>query len=67
MVMGALTGKELLIPKDPEIVFTQEKFYNLLPIEDSIFFCLFLFRAISAAYGGSQARGPIGAVAAGLR
>ena len=28
-------------------------------------FCL--FRATPAAYGGSQARGPIGAVAAGLR
>ena len=25
-----------------------------------------LFRAATAAYGGSQARGPIGAVAAGL-
>ena len=32
------------------------------------FFGLFAFsRAASAAYGGSQARGPIGAVAAGLR
>ena len=31
------------------------------------FFCLFAFpRAASAAYGGSQARGLIGAVAAGL-
>ena len=30
------------------------------------FFCLF-FRAAHAAYGGSQARGRIGATAAGLR
>ena len=30
------------------------------------FFSFFLFRASSAAYGGSQARGPIGATAAGL-
>ena len=36
----------------------------------SLFFFLFffcLFRAEPAAYGGSQARGQIGAVAAGLR
>ena len=33
----------------------------------SLFVCLFLFfRAILVVYGGSQARGPIGAVAAGL-
>ena len=32
-----------------------------------LFFCLFAFsRAASAAYGGSQARGPVGVVAAGL-
>ena len=31
------------------------------------FFLLLLFRAPLAAYGGSQARGPIGATAAGLR
>ena len=31
------------------------------------FFCLFAFsRAASAAYGGSQARGPVGAVATSL-
>ena len=29
-------------------------------------FCLCLFRAALEAYGGSQARGPFGAVAAGL-
>ena len=34
----------------------------------SYFFFVFLFfRAIPMAYGGSQARGPIGVVAAGLR
>ena len=33
-----------------------------------LFFCLFAFsRATPAAYGGSQARGLIGAIAAGLR
>ena len=31
-----------------------------------LFLCLCLFRATPTAYGGSQARGPIGAVAAGL-
>ena len=31
------------------------------------FFFFFAFRAVPLAYGGSQARGPIGAVAAGLR
>ena len=30
------------------------------------FFLFFLFRAVLVAYGGSQARGPIGAAAAGL-
>ena len=36
---------------------------------ESVFYFLFfcLFRAALAAYGGSQVRGPIGAVAAGLR
>ena len=38
-------------------------FFNLF-----YFFCLFIFsRATPPAYGGSQARGQIGAVAAGLR
>ena len=32
----------------------------------SFFFLFFLFRAALAAYGGSQARGQIGAVAASL-
>ena len=36
-----------------------------LPTNFTFFFC-FLFRAVSKAHGGSQARGPIGAVAAGL-
>ena len=30
-------------------------------------YLLFLFRAAPMAYGGSQARGPVGAVAIGLR
>ena len=33
----------------------------------SDFFCVCPFRAVPAAYGGSQARGPIGVVVAGLR
>ena len=32
-----------------------------------LFFLIFFFRASLVAYGGSQARGPIGAIAAGLR
>ena len=32
-----------------------------------LFMSLVFFRAAPTAYGGSQARGPIGAVAAGLR
>ena len=32
----------------------------------NFFFFFFLFRATYVAYGGSQARGPFGAVAAGL-
>ena len=32
----------------------------------SIFFFFFLFRAALTAYGGSQARGPIGATATSL-
>ena len=33
----------------------------------SFFFFFLLFRSAPTAYGGSQARGPIGATAAGLR
>ena len=37
-------------------------------LEKLIFFCLCLFfRATATAYGGSKARGLIGAIAAGLR
>jgi len=47
---------------DPPITPGLLSFYFIL------FFCLFAFsRAASAAYGDSQARGPIGAVATGLR
>ena len=38
-----------------------------IKIENIYAFFFFLFRATIAAYGSSQARGPIGAVAAGLR
>ena len=41
---------------------------NAIKIVISSFFCLcYFFWAASAAYGGSQARGLIGAVAASLR
>ena len=39
---------------------------NVLTLCDSFFFFFFLFRATPAAYGNSQARGQIGAAAAGL-
>ena len=42
-----------------EVIFKQ-----ILPL--SLFFFFFLFRDIPAAYGGSQARGEMGAVAASL-
>ena len=51
------------------------KFWTITTIENFIFililffiFCLFaISRATPEAHGGSQARGPIGAVAAGVR
>ena len=55
---GVLIGN----PRSPCI---WPKDYSLLLL---FFFCLFaISRAAPGAYGGSQARGPIGAVAAGLR
>ena len=39
---------------------------NCHNIVNQLYIYFFLFRAIGAAYGGSQARGPIGAAAAGL-
>ena len=39
---------------------------KLLETDTFFFFVFCLFRAAPAAYAGSQARGPIGAVAAGL-
>ena len=52
-------GIELTLPQKPELWQLDSFFF---------FFCLFAFsRAAPAAYGGSQARGLIGAVAAGLR
>ena len=47
-------------------VWTQEKCRRSLRNSALFFFFFFLFRATPAAYGGSQARGPIRAVAAGL-
>ena len=40
---------------------------NVKVINPLFFFFFLLFRAAPTAYGGSQARGPIEAVAAGLR
>ena len=43
---------------------------NFSLFQDLFFFFLFffgLFKAAPAAYGGSEARGPVGATAAGLR
>ena len=46
-------------------------FLSTYSVSDTIhvyfFFFIFLFRAVPLAYGGSQARGRIGATAAGLR
>ena len=41
-------------------------FYFISPLAFFFFFFFCLFRAASAGYGGSQARGQIGATAAGL-
>ena len=38
--------------------------YNLLVLDKFVYFFILLFRVSSVAYGGSQARGPIGAIAA---
>ena len=58
-----------LIPIISENIFSQLVLclycYFILSLFKSLFFCL--FRVILTAYGGSLARGPIGAVAAGLR
>ena len=39
---------------------------RLVPEAQSFFFFFFFFRAAPTTYGGSQARGPIGVVVAGL-
>ena len=41
--------------------------YYIVGTSDSFLFSFLLFRATPKAYGGSQARVPIGAIAAGLR
>ena len=57
--------KDTCIPTFRAALFTIAK---TLKQSFFFFFCLFAFaRATLAAYGGSQARGPIGAVATGLR
>ena len=51
----------------PTITYYKNFFMSLKILYQYIFFLSFcLFRATSAAYGGSQARGRIGAVAASL-
>ena len=48
-------------------LYFKHKETNRLIEKRSDFVCLFVcFRAAPTAYGGSQARGPIGAAAAGL-
>ena len=47
------------------ILFYSILFYSILFLIIILFYLL--FRAASGAYGGSQARGPIGAAAASLR
>ena len=44
-------------------------FFKHMHLQELFFFLVFfyLFRAVPAAYGGSQARGQIGATTAGLR
>ena len=57
-------------PKNLESPNISELFYKIFFFLTSFFFFFFfffcIFRAAPAAYGGSQARGLIGAVAAGL-
>ena len=50
------------------LVELSSSFLRNTPFFFFFFFCLFaISRAAHVAYGGSQARGPIGAIAAGLR
>ena len=65
VVKYCLNGDELKM----YTVNLKQHFNGLFFILFYIFiFCLFAFsRAAPAAYGGSQARGPVGAVATGLR
>ena len=62
MVKEDLSMSVLTLPK-------KEKEVGLLPLSTLLllFFFFGLFRALATAYGGSQARGPIGPAAAGLR
>ena len=54
---------EIFLASHHSLMICREKYNGFF-----FFFCLFAFsRAAPAAYGGSQARGLIGVVAAGLR
>ena len=50
---------QFIFPKRHTYIFCQGLWFFVL-------FCFLLFRAAPVAYGGFQARGPIGATAAGL-
>ena len=52
--------------KTPELAFLISSILSPGNSFFSFFFFFFLFRAAPTAYGGSQARGPIGAIAASL-
>ena len=63
-------SKEIMMPLFPGIDTKRESLFKFCFLSYNNFHALFfffcLFRATSAAYGGSQARGIIGATAAGL-
>ena len=64
---GRKEGREGRQEREGKKRIEVETSMNSLPCHSFFFFCLFdLSRAAPAAYGGSQARGLIGAVAASL-
>ena len=74
LFFGGLHLQNMEVPQPGEPMLLQRQYWILNPItpqKNSLFFffclfCLRFFRATPMAYGGSQARGPIGAVATGL-
>ena len=69
--VSLVSGQKQGFPRLPcQKAASQVCFTVLLPFRSDLPSCLFLrvsvFRAAPTAYGGSQARGRIGAVAAGL-